>query len=224
VSVLALARRAGDRLGAGLLFGGLALVLAETAAVTGPGAVVRGGLAVGVVVAVGLALLWRRGRTSPAVLGFGVVAAVLGFPVARDATLIRDHSGVQAASPALKASVVAALSKYLRAHQGGARYELAASAPSLAAPLVIRDHRPVLLLTTVDARPLLTLAGLQTRIARGQVSYVLTHGRCPHPPYHLLPACSAAVRWVQAHGTDVTAELHVSPSTGLLYHVTPASI
>jgi hypothetical protein len=76
------------------------------------------------------------------------------------------------------------------------------------------------LLTTVDARPLVTLADLRSKIARGQVSYVLTHGRCPHPPYHLLPACSAAVRWVQTHGTDVTGALHVSPTTGLLYRVT----
>jgi 4-amino-4-deoxy-L-arabinose transferase-like glycosyltransferase len=221
VSVAALARR-GDRRMTWLLFWALGLSLLETALIVGHGSVVRAGLAGGVLIGVAAAVVALRSST-PTVVALGVVASVLGFPIARDIQLIRDHSGVQAASPALKAPVVAALSTYLRAHQNGARYELAASAPSLAAPLVIRDARPILLLTTVDARPLVTLAELQSRIARGQVSYVLTHGRCPHPPYRLLPACSAAVRWVQTHGTDVTGDLHVTPATGLLYRVSAAA-
>ncbi len=229
VSVAALARRAAaDRPIMWLLFGGLGLTLLETALIVGHGSVVRAGLAVGGLIGAAAAgVVLRRPAsgpwTGPTVLTLAVAASVLGFPLARDVQLIRDHSGVQAASPALKTRVVAALSSYLRAHQGAARYELAASAPSLAAPIVIKDARPILLLTTVDARPLVTLADLRSKIARGQVSYVLTHGRCPHPPYHLLPACSAAVRWVQAHGTDVTGALHVSPATGLLYRVTAAA-
>jgi hypothetical protein len=87
--------------------------------------------------------------------------------------------------------------------------------------VVVRDARPILLLTTVDARPLVTLGELRSRIRAGAVSYVLMRGRCPHPPYHVLPACSAAVRWVQAHGTDVTGKLHVATPSGLLYQVTP---
>jgi hypothetical protein len=147
----------------------------------------------------------------------------MSFPLGRDIQLIRDHSGVQAASPQLNASLVAALSSYLRAHQGKARYEFAASAPSLASPLVVRDGRPILLLTTVDARPLVTLARLRSRIDAGEVSYVVMRGRCPRPPYHVLPACSAAVRWVQAHGTDVTRDLQVATGAGLLYRVAPGA-
>ncbi|MEA2266398.1 MAG: hypothetical protein QOE27_1981 [Solirubrobacteraceae bacterium] len=234
VSVYAVARRAREPLFAGLLLGGLGLALLESAAVTGRGTVVRTGLAGGVVIGLvtaGLVLLGRHraagpdGRSpwwsNPSVVTLGVVASVLGFPLARDVRLIRDHSGVQAASPQLKAPVVAGLSRYLVAHQGRARYEFAASAPSLAAPVVVRDARPILLLTTVDARPLVTLGELRSRIRAGAVSYVLMRGRCPHPPYHVLPACSAAVRWVQAHGTDVTGKLRVATPSGLLYQVTP---
>ena len=236
VSAVVLARRARDPFIAYLLLAGLGLCLLEAAAVTGRGTLVRLGLAGGVVVAAGAAAVVvlghrRAGRTGewpvwarPGAIGLAVVGAVLAFPVARDVRLIRDHSGVQAASPQLKAPVVAALSRYLTAHQGGARYELAASAPSFASPLIVRDGRPVLLLTTVNARPLVTLAQLRARIGAGQVSYVLMRGRCPHPPYHLLPQCSAAVKWVQAHGSDVTAELHLTPAaTGLLFRVTPAA-
>ncbi len=236
VSVAVLARRARDPFVAYLLLAGLGLCLLEAAAVTGRGTLVRLGLLGGVVVAGGAATALvlghrRAGRTGdwpawaqPEAIGLAVVGAVLAFPLARDIRLIRDHSGVQAASPQLKAPVVAALSRYLTAHQGRARYELAASAPSFASPLIVRDGRPVLLLTTVNARPLVTLAQLRARIGAGQVSYVLMRGRCPHPPYHLLPQCSAAVKWVQAHGRDVTGELHLTPvATGLLYRVTPAA-
>jgi 4-amino-4-deoxy-L-arabinose transferase-like glycosyltransferase len=236
VSVYALARRARDPFIAYLLLAGLAVCLVEAAAVVGRGTLVRSGLVAGVVLAgVATVLLvrgvrgvartggWPRG-SGPELVALGVVASVMSFPLARDVTLIRDHSGVQAASPQLKAPVVAAVSRYLAAHQGRARYELAASAPSLAAPVVVRDARPILLLTTVDARPLVTLPALRAQIGAGAVGYVLMRGRCPHPPYHILPACSAAVRWVQAHGTDVSRQLGLTPAaTGLLYRVTPAA-
>ncbi len=236
VSVYALARRVLDPFIAYLLIAGLGLCLLETAAVTGLGTVVRLGLGLGVVVAgiaAGLVVVGRRSAAArgrwpswagPTVVTLAVVVSLLGFPLARDVRLIRDHSGVQAASPELKAPLVAALSGYLAGQRGGARYEFAASAPSLASPLVVRDARPILLLTTVDARPLVTLAQLRRRIAAGEVSYVLMRGRCPHPPYHLLPACSAAVRWVQAHGTDVSGQIGAKPAaTGLLFRVTPAA-
>jgi hypothetical protein len=43
------------------------------------------------------------------------------------------------------------------------------------------------------------------------------------PPYRLLAQCSAAVTWVRAHGRDVTAELQMPITQGLLYSVTPAA-
>jgi 4-amino-4-deoxy-L-arabinose transferase-like glycosyltransferase len=229
VSVCALARRAREPSVACLLAGGLGLCLVEAAVVAGRGTLLRAGLGAGLILGAGAAILLVRGARNPArwwgptAVALAVVAALLAFPLARDAQLIRGHSGVEAASPELKAPLVAALSSYLRAHQGRAPYEFAASAPSLASPLVVRDARPILLLTTVDARPLVTLAGLRARIDAGQVSYVLMRGRCPHPPYHVLPACSAAVRWVQAHGTDVTRDLHVASKAGLLYRVAPGA-
>jgi hypothetical protein len=153
----------------------------------------------------------------PGLITAAVAAAVLVFPLARDVRLIRDHSSDEAASPPFSPAVATRLSSYLRAHQDGARYEFAAAAPSIAAPLLIRDVRPVLLLTTNEARPLVTLSTLQASAAAGQVRYVLTRGSCPRPRNHRLPACSPAIEWVRAHGTDVTAALHAHGTRGLLY-------
>ncbi|GAC1436896.1 MAG: hypothetical protein NVSMB51_09270 [Solirubrobacteraceae bacterium] len=220
-----------ERRGAPLLLGALVISVLEASLVTGHGTLVRGGLAIGVVAglltAVLVALSLRRSaeRRWPAgLLVIGAALSLLAFPLARDIRLIRDHSGVQAASPRVSPKLVAALSGYLRAHQGSARYEFAASAPSLASPLVVRDVRPILLLTTVDGRPLETLRQLQADAAAGRVRFVITRGRCPNPPYRLLPACAAAVKWVAAHAQDVTRELHVpEASSGLLYRLNAAS-
>ncbi len=161
----------------------------------------------------------RRWSLAGSIVVFSLVA-LLSFPVARDIGLIRGHTGVQAAAPEFAPGLVSALSVYLRDHQTRARYEFAATAPSIAAPLIIKDVRPILLLTTVDARPLVTLAGLRAAIAAHEVSYVVMHGHCPHPPFHLLAACSAAARWVEANGRDVTASIgYPALRTGVLFRV-----
>ncbi|MGI8557360.1 MAG: glycosyltransferase family 39 protein [Solirubrobacteraceae bacterium] len=221
VSICALAR---ERRGALLLLAGLVASVLEASLVTGQGTLVRGGLVIGVLAGLataGLLLFSRRAaatRWPVHALSVGALVSLLAFPLARDVRLIRDHSGVQAASPLVKGKLVAALSTFLRAHQGSAKFEFAASAPSLASPLLVRDVRPILLLTTVDGRPLESLSRLRADAAAGKVSYVITRGRCPHPPYRLLPACAEAVKWVVAHAEDVTAQLGVpGTSTGLLY-------
>ena len=224
-------RAARDRLGALALAGVLWLSIAEAATTTGNGTLVTLGLGVGVGIAIAAtAVLWlaavaekrsggRPAWSAPDTLAAMALAALLAFPLARDARIIREHSGVQAATPELRPTLVVALSDYLRAHQGSARYEVAASAPSVVAQLVVRDARPILLLTTLNARALVTLPALRRAIDAGEVHYVLTRGRCPIPPYHLLPACSAAVRWAMANGVDVTARLGVAEQSGLLFDV-----
>jgi 4-amino-4-deoxy-L-arabinose transferase-like glycosyltransferase len=235
LSVSVVASRVRDLTSLYLLAGGLGLAVLEAFAAAGPGGLVRAGVGVGLLAGLaGCGLAYRelrrgagaaeppggrRWSRSASVVVFSVVA-VLAFPLARDVGLIRDHSGVQAASPEFAPRLATDLSAYLRAHQGTARYEFAATAPSIAAPLIIKDERPILLLTTVDARPLVTLAGLRAAIAAHAVSYVVMHGRCPHPPYHLLAACSAAAEWVQANGQDVTAQLgDRSTKAGVLFRV-----
>ncbi len=44
------------------------------------------------------------------------------------------------------------MSDYLRAHQGGARYELVAESATQIGSLIVQDARPVVILTTYEAR------------------------------------------------------------------------
>ena len=44
------------------------------------------------------------------------------------------------------------LSTYLRAHQGGARYEVAAQSATQIGSLIVQDARPVVVLTSYGAR------------------------------------------------------------------------
>lgn len=229
VALVALGARAHDPRAIGALLGVLALTLVEVALVTGTGSILHAGefaaLLGGATVAAGAGLAALGHRRSGAwpwwwtsgVLTLGAAATVFAYPLARDVRLIRDHFSDEAPASLFSPSTITHLSRYLRAHQQGARYEFAAAAPTIAAPLITRDVRPILLLTTNEARPLVTLGRLQADIASGQVRFVLTRGTCPHPRNRKLPACSAAVRWVQAHGTDVTGQLGISQSSGVLY-------
>jgi len=194
----------------------------------GSGDIGRAGLYAGVLLAVALAvaaaiLLGRAGMplpVSPQAFASALLAGVLALVMLNDdLRIIRHNSTVQAAEVTLSPSLISALSDFLRTHDGGAHYEAAFSAPTLAAPIIARDARPVLLLTSLKARPLTTLAQLRRQAAAGRVRYVFTEGVCPGARYTDLPACSRASEWVRAHARDVTNQLHLSTKHGLLYDI-----
>ena len=112
---------------------------------------------------------------------------------------------------------VAALSAFLRAHDAGTTDEVASVAPSKAAQLVARDGRPVLVLASVDGRPLVTPRALAADVAAGRVRFALLGDRCVRPG---TAACTQAARWVRAHGVDVSAAAG-QPRPGLVYRLGP---
>jgi len=231
VGGVALARRARrDARWSYALAGALALCLLEAAA--GSARLSRAGLFAVAFVAVGAAVaaVWllarspRRGLlpgwvTPPATAAALLAGALALVMLNDDVRVIRHASTVQATEVTVGAQLTGALSRFLERHQGGARYEVAVSAPTLASTLIVRDARPILLLTSVYARPLVTLAQLRADAARGEVRYVFTRGICPGAKYTTLPACSVADAWVRAHATDVTAKLGVAQKRGLLYEL-----
>ena len=227
VAFVVLARRAARSARWSLALPGLLLAcIVESAA--GTGDISRAGIYAGAVLAIALAvvgavLLARAGRSlpisAPALATALLAAALVAVMLNDDQRLIRHDSTVQAAEVTLAPSLINALSHFLKTHQSGARYEAAFSAPTLAAPIIARDGRPVLLLTSLKARPLTTLPELQHAIATSRVRYVYTQGICPGASYTDLPACSTADKWVRAHGQDVTAALHLPTKHGLLYAV-----
>jgi 4-amino-4-deoxy-L-arabinose transferase-like glycosyltransferase len=110
---------------------------------------------------------------------------------------------------------IAALSAFLRAHDGRAVDEVASVATSKAAQLIARDGRPVLVLASVDGRPLVTPRGLAAAVRAGHVRYVLLGDRCVRAPS---AACTPVARWARAHGDDVSAAAG-QPVPGFVYRL-----
>jgi 4-amino-4-deoxy-L-arabinose transferase-like glycosyltransferase len=180
--------------------------------------------AAGALGAIALALLARARRMPQRVRSLaapaGVIAltlvAALAIPLKADVTAI--ESGVSDAGlvGALPLSQQGPLSRYLRAHQDGARYELAAESATGVGSLIVQDARPVLVLTTYDARVFTTVPELQRLIAQGEVRYAFLNTFCTKRASSVNPACAAPVKWVRAHGTDVSFRAGLDHG-GLLY-------
>ena len=145
-----------------------------------------------------------RALLAPAgVLVLSLVAS-LAVPFAADVTAIRTHvtdAGYVGALPSEEQRLV---SSYLRAHQGSARYEVAALSSTQIGSLIVQDARPVLVLTTYGGRVFTTVPKLESLIARGQVRYAFLNSFCSSHSGTSNPACSAPAKWVRAHGSDVS--------------------
>jgi hypothetical protein len=138
--------------------------------------------------------------------------AVLAIPLSADVTAIDNHvtdAGYVGALPTEEQRLVSA---YLRAHQGSARYEVAAVSATGIGSLIVQDARPVLVLTSYGSRVFTSIARLQQLIAAGQVRYAFLNSSCGPHGTALNPACSAPAKWVRAHGTDVSSQAGLSQS------------
>jgi 4-amino-4-deoxy-L-arabinose transferase-like glycosyltransferase len=147
----------------------------------------------------------RNALAPPAALTLTLIA-VLAIPVRADITAIDTHvtdAGYVGALPSEEQRLVSA---YLRAHQGGARYEVAAESATGIGSLIVQDARPIVVLTSYNARVFTSVAKLQRLIAKGQVRYAFLNSSCSRHGVALNPACAAPARWVRAHGIDVSRE------------------
>jgi 4-amino-4-deoxy-L-arabinose transferase-like glycosyltransferase len=162
----------------------------------------------------------RAGALSGATLAFAL-ATVAALPVAVDFSSIESNVGDAGYVGALPGAEQRLLSAYLRAHQDGARYELAAESATSIGSLIVQDARPVLVLTTYDARVFTSVARLQRLSAQGQVRYAFLNSFCAHAS-SINAACSAPAMWVRAHGIDVSAKAGLGHG-GLLYLLPGAS-
>jgi 4-amino-4-deoxy-L-arabinose transferase-like glycosyltransferase len=129
-------------------------------------------------------------------LATGAVAlALLGAQLRTDLDLI--HSKLS--DSVLQDPISPAMGRYLQAHRGRARYELASPAVFDVTGLVARDGLPVLILNDVDGA-LVHSGTLRSLLRAGQVHfYFATHG-C-HSGAH----CPADERWAYSHSTPVPA-------------------
>jgi 4-amino-4-deoxy-L-arabinose transferase-like glycosyltransferase len=159
----------------------------------------------------------RLSVTRGGVLALGLVC-LLAIPLW--ASLRAVHENVSDTTPlgSLRADELGPLSVYLRAHQGDAYYEAAFDSGTKMGGLVVRDARPILVLTTLNSEVITPVARLRALAASGKVRYAFLDTLCgPHSP----PTdadCSAPARWVQAHGTDVSRQAGM-PRTGMLWRL-----
>jgi len=161
----------------------------------------------------------RTSRRALPLLAAGALVAVLAVPLAGSVHVVSRGSSDSGRPGAMPAARVEALSRYLRAHQGTARYEVASSSVAKAGPLIARDGRPVLMLTSLYDRPLLTPGQLSTQVRSGSVRYILLgRGSCSAQAKR---SCAPVVAWARAHSTDVSRTAGLS-SPGLLYRFTGA--
>jgi hypothetical protein len=147
-------------------------------------------------------------RLRPLAAPAGVLAltltAVLAVGVGADVEAI--DAGVTDAGyvGALPSETQRLLSSYLRAHQNGAKYEVAAQSATQIGSLIVQDARPILVLTTYGSRVFTTVPELERAIARGEVRYAYLNSACSRRASSTNPACSAPARWIREHGTDVS--------------------
>jgi 4-amino-4-deoxy-L-arabinose transferase-like glycosyltransferase len=150
----------------------------------------------------------------------GVVAltlvAVLTMGLRADANAIEDHvsdAGYVGALPPEQQRVV---SSFLLSHQRGAHYELAAESATEIGSIIVQDVQPVLILTTYDGRVFTPVSNLKRLIAAGEVRYAFLNSFCAGPGQDINPACAGPVKWIRAHGKDVSIKAGL-PQGGLLY-------
>lgn len=145
-----------------------------------------------------------RRRAVQSVVLVGLLALVLAIPLEASIRAVRLSVSDAGAVGSLPGGELRLLSAYLRAHQGGARYEAAVDSATKVGALIVRDGRPVVVLTTYEARALTTIAQLQRLIVRGEVRYALLTGLCGAHTARTNAACSLAALWVRAHARDVS--------------------
>jgi 4-amino-4-deoxy-L-arabinose transferase-like glycosyltransferase len=163
----------------------------------------------------------RRLLAPAATLALALVA-VLAIPVSADVTAIDTHVTDAGYVGALPAEELQLVSSYLRAHQGRARYEVAAESATGIGALVVQDARPIVVLTSYNARVFTTVSKLEHLIAAGRVRYAFLNSTCTRRGAALNPACAAPVRWVRAHGTDVSGQVGLARG-GVLWLLPGAS-
>jgi 4-amino-4-deoxy-L-arabinose transferase-like glycosyltransferase len=147
----------------------------------------------------------RRALAPAGVLAL-TLCSVLAIPLGTDITAIDNHVTDAGYVGALPVEELNVLSSYLRRNQHGARYEVAAQSATQIGALIVKDVRPVVILTSYGARPFTSVTKLKDLIAAGEVRYAFLNSPCPHRLAAKNPACSPAAKWIRAHARDVSRD------------------
>jgi 4-amino-4-deoxy-L-arabinose transferase-like glycosyltransferase len=134
------------------------------------------------------------------------LCAILTISLGADVTAIDNRVSDAGYVGALPSEEQRLLSSYLRAHQGSARYEVAAQSATSIGSLIVQDARPIVVLTSYGPRVFTTVDKLERLIAAGEVRYAFLNVACPRSAALAANSagCSAPAQWIRAHATDVS--------------------
>ncbi len=148
-----------------------------------------------------------------ALSSLALAIGVLAIPLSASLQAVSENASDGNILGSLPATELAHLSAYLERHQGSARFETAYDSATQMGALVLADGRPVLPLTTDEGHVIVSAGKLARLAAAGSVRYAVLSGPCPKPTETTNGDCSAPVRWLRAHGRDVSAAAGVPPGT-----------
>jgi 4-amino-4-deoxy-L-arabinose transferase-like glycosyltransferase len=146
------------------------------------------------------------------------LTALLAIPLVASIEAVEAKTSDAGNIGALNPVEQKALSSYLLAHQGGARYELAAGSSTSVASLIVGDQKPVLMLTTYNGMPFTSVARLKALIARGAVRYAFLDSQCSRSAAKTSAGCAPAALWIRAHASDVSRQAGLR-GRGLLWRL-----
>jgi hypothetical protein len=159
-----------------------------------------------------------RSNGAGAALTAVALVAVLVAPAAVARDLVRSGSSDSGRPGAMPAANLDRLDRFLRQHTRGTHYELVSASAAAAGPLIVRDGRPVLILSTIDGHAVVSARTVAAAVRSGQVRYaMLPRGRCTARTAGKT-RCTPAVRWARRHARDVSAQAHLG-RRGTLYRL-----
>ena len=185
---------------------------------------VAGSLGAGIVLAAGAAGARWAGRRGWSVAAAAVLALVLVAPTVTSIQAVARGSVTSGRLGDRPPARLAALSAFLRAHQGTARYEIASLSAAKAGPLVVHDGRPVMILTSLYGQPFVSVKKLAATVAAGDVHYAYMGANCTPASGDRLTGCSAQAQWIRRHGIDVSRAAGQPPHSGLVYRLSAAPV
>jgi 4-amino-4-deoxy-L-arabinose transferase-like glycosyltransferase len=150
-----------------------------------------------------------RSKLAPGAVLALSLCSMLAISVQTDIRAIDDHVTDAGEVGVLPAGVLNPISAYLRAHQGTARYEVAAQSATQIGSLIVKDARPIVVLTSYGAQVFTSVEQLKRKIASREVRYAFLNSPCPHHTTEASarnPACSAPAMWIREHGADVSRQ------------------
>jgi 4-amino-4-deoxy-L-arabinose transferase-like glycosyltransferase len=147
------------------------------------------------------------------------LVCVLAVPLSAALRAVRQNRTDANSLGVLPQGELDRLSAFLRTHQGSARYEVAYESASRMGALVVKDRRPILVLTTARGRALTSVARLRALAAAGEVRYAIVMFFCtPHAP-PTSPQCSPPGRWITTHGTNVSRQAGLGRAKHVLWRL-----